>query len=95
LYVYTGKNGDFELYEDEGVNYNYEQGQFSRISFRYNEADMKLTIGTREGMFNGMLEKRTIQIIWIKKDKPIGIDEVVKPAQVISYEGKEVIVNMN
>lgn len=36
---------------------------------------------------------RVIQIIWIKKDKPIGIDEVVKPVQVISYEGKEVVGN--
>ena len=26
LYVYAGKDGEFTLYEDEGVNYNYEKG---------------------------------------------------------------------
>ena len=25
LYVYAGKDGEFTLYEDEGVNYNYEK----------------------------------------------------------------------
>jgi alpha-D-xyloside xylohydrolase len=29
LYIYTGADGSFELYEDEGVNYNYEKGNFS------------------------------------------------------------------
>jgi alpha-D-xyloside xylohydrolase len=94
LYVYTGKNGAFDLYEDEGVNYNYEQGQSSLISFKYNEDSSTLTIANREGSFKGMLEKRTIQIGWVKKDKTIGID-AIKPHQTISYEGKEVVVKMN
>ena len=29
LYVYAGADGAFTLYEDEGVNYNYEQGGFA------------------------------------------------------------------
>ena len=32
LFVYGGKNGSFTLYEDEGVNYNYEKG-FAMIEF--------------------------------------------------------------
>ncbi|KAA6308255.1 Alpha-xylosidase BoGH31A, partial [termite gut metagenome] len=31
LYVYAGQNGTFTLYEDEGVNYNYEKGQYATI----------------------------------------------------------------
>ena len=33
--VYPGANGDFVLYEDEGTNYNYEQGARSTISFHW------------------------------------------------------------
>ena len=39
LYVYTGKDGAFTLYEDEGVNYNYEKGQYATIPFAYNDAE--------------------------------------------------------
>lgn len=35
LYVYAGKNGKFTLYEDENVNYNYEKGAYSTISFSW------------------------------------------------------------
>jgi alpha-D-xyloside xylohydrolase len=31
LFVYTGGDGSFTLYEDENVNYNYEQGKFAII----------------------------------------------------------------
>src|SRR5690606_34180213 len=31
LYIYAGADGAFSLYEDEGVNYNYEKGLYSRI----------------------------------------------------------------
>ena len=37
LYVYAGKDAEFTMYEDEGVNYNYEKGAFSTIQFKYNE----------------------------------------------------------
>ncbi|MBY8854593.1 DUF5110 domain-containing protein, partial [Saccharothrix sp. MB29] len=29
--VYTGANGQFSLYEDDGKGYGYEKGEFSRI----------------------------------------------------------------
>ena len=47
--VYCGANGHFELYEDEGNNYNYEHGRYTLIPFDYDEATHTLTIGTRKG----------------------------------------------
>lgn len=38
LYVYQGADAAFTLYEDEGVNYNYEQGKYAMIPMTYNEA---------------------------------------------------------
>lgn len=63
LYVYTGQNGSFTLYEDEGENYNYEKGQYAMIPFAYDEAEHTLTIGERKGSFPGMLENRTFRIV--------------------------------
>ncbi len=37
LFIYTGSDGSFKLYEDENINYNYEKGKFALIPFTYNE----------------------------------------------------------
>lgn len=72
LYVYRGKDGAFTLYEDEGTNYNYEKGAFSNIPFSYNEAQGTLTIGDRQGNFEGMLNERTFVIVTVSKQKNQG-----------------------
>lgn len=94
LFVYTGKDGQFSLYEDEDINYNYEKGAFSRIPFRYSEAARTLTIGDRAGSFPGMLQQRTFRVVWIGKGKPRGFDADAAADQVIRYTGKKVIVKM-
>jgi alpha-D-xyloside xylohydrolase len=92
LYVYTGKDASFTLYEDENINYNYEQGKYTSIPFTYNEATKTLTIGERQGSFNGMLEKRTINIVWITKDHGAAIAATTKADQVVTYDGKTLTV---
>ncbi|QHS59589.1 TIM-barrel domain-containing protein [Chitinophaga agri] len=87
LYVYTGSNGKFSLYEDEGVNYNYEKGQYSTIPFSYDDANKTLTIGKREGTFPGMLQQRTFRIVKAGKDKPVSMDFDNPNAIVIRYDG--------
>lgn len=87
LYVYTGSNGKFSLYEDEGVNYNYEKGQYSTIPFSYDDANKTLTIGKREGTFPGMLLQRTFRIVKAGKDKPVSMDFDNPNAIVIRYDG--------
>jgi alpha-D-xyloside xylohydrolase len=93
LYVYTGKDAQFTLYEDEGVNYNYEKGAYSTISFNYDEASGKLTIGDVKGSFDGMLKSRTFNIVWVGKQKPVGYDLNKQADATVSYEGKAVEVN--
>ena len=51
LFVYTGKDGSFNLYEDGDTTYDYEKGAYTIIPFTYNEASKTLTIGKREGSF--------------------------------------------
>lgn len=92
LIIYTGKDASFKLYEDENVNYNYEKGAFSWIPFEYDESAKTLTIGARQGEFPGMLQERTFEIVWVKKDKPITFDLEASPDRVVTYNGSELIV---
>ena len=61
--VYPGKDGSFTLYEDEGDNYNYENGKYSEILFTWNDARKTLTISDRKGSFDGMLKQRTFDVV--------------------------------
>lgn len=79
LYVYTGRNADFALYEDEGTNYNYEKGVYSLIPLHYEQATGSLTIGRRQGAYKGMLNKRTFRIM--------GIGGQGKRVVSLSYDG--------
>ncbi|HCO67014.1 MAG TPA: alpha-xylosidase, partial [Dysgonomonas sp.] len=88
LKIYAGSNGEFTLYEDEGVNYNYENGAYSMIKIRYDDNAKALTIGSREGGFEGMPQNRNFRIEWITKD---GKKE---PVNTIAYSGNEVTVNL-
>jgi alpha-D-xyloside xylohydrolase len=92
LFVYTGADGSFSLYEDEDVNYNYEKGEFATIPLVYNEKDRLLTIGKRTGEFPGMLGKRTFEIVWINKHKPVGLDFLTRPDATVVYEGAQLSV---
>jgi alpha-D-xyloside xylohydrolase len=88
MYVYTGKDASFQLYEDQGTTYDYEKGQFTTIPFQYNESTKTLTIGDRKGAYPGMLTKRAFRIVWITPASPKALDLERKPDQEILYEGK-------
>ena len=88
LYVYQGADGEFTLYEDEGVNYNYEQGQYAMIPMEYDDETRTLTLGEREGSFPGMLQERTFTVVVVNKDKPQGFDLRAKGIEV-RYTGSK------
>lgn len=94
LFIYTGSDGSFTLYEDEGVNYNYENGAYSLIPISWNEADHTLTIGERQGEFEGMLKERTINVIMVSEKKPVKLDFETIPDKVIQFDGREKLVQM-
>lgn len=94
LFVYTGADGAFELYEDENTNNNYEKGAFARIPFSYKQQSQTLEIGDRKGAFEGMLASRTFRIKWIKPGKPVALDVTLPPDRIITYTGKRATVKM-
>jgi alpha-D-xyloside xylohydrolase len=94
LFVYSGKNGSFVLYEDEGTNYNYEKGLYSTIEFKYNDSDRELVIGERKGEFPGMLSERIINVVFISPDSPRPFEFNIKPDRAVNYNGKEVKIKL-
>ncbi|MCX6255005.1 MAG: DUF5110 domain-containing protein [Bacteroidia bacterium] len=92
LFVFTGKDCTFTLYEDEGTNYNYEKGACSTIKFSSNNESRTLTIGERKGEYNGMLKTRTFNAVWISREKPVPFDPGATPDTTITYDGNTVTV---
>ncbi len=94
LYVYAGKDGSFTLYEDEEVNYNYEDGEFANITFVYNDADKTLEIGDRQGDFAGMLKERAFNIVYVNEGNPVALDFDTEGI-VVEYNGVEQTISLS
>ena len=94
LYVYAGQNGEFQLYEDEGTNYNYEKGKFATIDITYDDAAKTLTLGKRNGSFNGMLKERRFHIVYVTADQPRALDFEPQNVPVVNYKGNQVMVKL-
>ena len=95
LYVYTGKDASFTLYEDQDTTYDYEKGAFSNIPMHYDQTAKTLTIDDRRGIFPGMLTKRKFMIVWLDKDHATPLNFDTADFETISYDGKKVSVKFN
>ena len=92
LRVYTGANGKFELYEDEGDNYEYEKGAYSIIPFIWNETSKTLIIGERKGQYKGMLNTRNFRVVFVDKQKGTNHELSNDVDNSVEYNGKEIII---
>ena len=94
LYVYAGKDGGFQLYEDEGTNYNYEKGKYATIDISYNDATRTVSFGARKGQFPGMLKNRRFNVVLISRDapKPLNLDN--PEGKMVNYTGKPVSIDL-
>ncbi len=71
--VYSGADGTFTLYEDEGDGYAYEHGAYSTITFQWDDHARTLTIGQRQGTYPGMLQQRRFNIVVVGA-QPVTVD---------------------
>jgi len=93
LRIYRGADGSFTLYEDEGDNYNYEQGACATISSVWNDQQRTLTLGTRKGKFSGMLNERTFRIVVVSDGIAMGLEPATQATE-IRYAGTEIRVKL-
>ncbi|MFW6270323.1 MAG: TIM-barrel domain-containing protein, partial [Bacillota bacterium] len=89
LRIYPGADGEFNLYDDEGDNYNYEEGAYELINIKWNNENKVLTFDSREGSYPGMKEKRKFKIVLVSTEKGTGIKEVKEPEKTVIYTGEK------
>jgi len=94
LYVYAGKDATFQLYEDEGTNYNYEKGKYATIDITYDDAAKTVSFAACKGQFNGMLKNRQFNVVLITKNsaKPLNLEN--PDGKLVTYNGKALTVQL-
>jgi alpha-D-xyloside xylohydrolase len=94
LYVYAGRDGQFQLYEDEGTNYNYEKGMWAVIDISYDDASKTVSFSDRQGQFPGMLKNRRFNVVLVTKDAPKALSFDNPKGRMVQYDGKAVSVQL-
>jgi alpha-glucosidase (family GH31 glycosyl hydrolase) len=64
LDVYGSGDGQFELYEDDGISLDYERGRYALTPMRYSSSggEHRLVIGPTRGSFTGQQARRSYAI---------------------------------
>jgi alpha-D-xyloside xylohydrolase len=92
LWLYPGQDGAFTLYEDEGDNYNYEQGSFAMIHIAWNDSTRQMTLEARQGSYPGMQVLKAFRVI-IADEKPFNLLAEETQAYEVIYDGNRLVVD--
>jgi alpha-D-xyloside xylohydrolase len=84
IVIYSGADGEFTLYNDEGDNYSYEEDNFSMIKLTYKDTEKTLTFGEATGRFK---YQESFKI------KVIGGDRTSDSIE-FTYKGKAVTISL-
>jgi alpha-D-xyloside xylohydrolase len=94
LQVYTGADGQYSLYEDDGVTNAYTRGESSRIPISYDDKAGIVTIGQRLGQYKGMPGKRQVQVHVIRPGVSTSDHLDAAGDRTVTYEGKPVSIKI-
>ena len=92
LLVYAGADASFTLYEDDGLSYGYERGEYSSIPLAWDNAARMLTIGPRTGSYPGMVQSRRFRVVVVDPAHPFAWNPDAEGVAV-PYTGETVTMN--
>lgn len=92
LRIYPGADGEFEFYEDENDNYNYEKGMAATFKLLWNDKKHQLSVSNTKGNFQGILKKRTLNIVLVNGMHGAGAGTTMNADKSITYNGKAISV---
>ncbi|MBO7183292.1 MAG: DUF5110 domain-containing protein, partial [Bacteroidales bacterium] len=92
LLVYPGADAEFSLYEDDGLHYNYEKGEFANVRFTYDEESSTLRISAREGAY-AQASDYHIKVYLMREGS--GIDALDEPCCDLYYQGQALEVALS
>ncbi len=87
LRIYPGADGNFDLYEDQGNTYAYENGAHSIIPIHWDDATRTLTLGARQGSYPGMKPDHTFDIVIVAGGQGTGGEITAHPDKTVHYSG--------
>lgn len=90
--VYPGADATFEVYEDAGDGYEYEEGAFSRYVLEWDDAARTLRIGARSGAFEGLIKKRVLKVFLMDTSVFHGGRGLLHEDQKVLYAGDEIVL---
>ena len=93
LLVYAGADAHFTLYEDDGLTYGYERGEYSTIDLNWDNDARTLSIGERKGTYPGMLQKRQFRLIFVDDAHPFAWDPDA-PGRPVQYDGQALTIKL-
>jgi len=93
LRIYLGADGNFDLYQDEGDNYDYEKGEHAVIPITWSDSEKRLQLAARKGSYPGLPEELVFHVVWVRPNHGVGERQEAGGDQTIVYRGKEVIVH--
>ena len=88
IHIYQGADGTFTYYEDNGVTYAYERGEYLQISFFYNDKKQELTIEKQQGDYPESTKERILHIISTSEN---GHQRMIKS---LKYKGESIKVKI-
>ena len=80
--VYLGADGSFTLYEDAFDGQAYKDGEYTTVQFTLK--GKSLTIGERQGAYDGMISSRKFKVVFIEDGK--------QTVREVDYNGKQITV---
>jgi alpha-D-xyloside xylohydrolase len=94
LRIYPGADGRFDLYEDEGDSYRYEQGAFAWTAITWDDQHSCLTLADRAGSFAGMRSQREYQVVLVREGHGVGLEPESQVDAMIQYTGQKLSPKM-
>ncbi len=92
LRIYRGADADFNLYEDEGDTYDYENGEHAIIPLHWDDASSTLTLGARQGQYPGMPSTRGFQVVLVDTSHGVGAQPEPGAGKTVTYNGSQMQV---
>jgi alpha-D-xyloside xylohydrolase len=90
LRIYSGTDGTFDLYEDEGDSYRYECGAYAWTTISWDDQNKNLTFGDRKGSFEGLITEREYQVVLVREGHGVGLEIEARTDETSKYTGKTV-----
>lgn len=95
LRVYTGADGSFNLYEDDGLTNANKRGEFSLVEIKWDNATRELRLGARHGSYAGLVRERVIRVLLCSEEHPAGIYADESTLKELRYTGEPLVLKLN